>query len=111
MKLSKDNFHSYYNSGAGNPFDTKEIINFCIDNQHLFVDEVEQQDKSCWICDNGDSIGLDVFYFFFFDTQSNIDLFTKHISGSKEQLDSLYNDIESISYAYCETCNNWVVTH
>lgn len=109
FKLKKDNFNGYYDCGIGNPFDTKEIINFCIENQKLFGEEVRQQDGHCWMCD--DDEGLDIYYFFYFDTDSRMELFKNSITGAEEILNDEFNDIESISFGYCKACKKWVVTH
>lgn len=107
MKLKKENFHMYYDSGIGNPFDTQEAINFCINYQDLFTREVKQQDEFCWICDEE---GLDCYYIFDLDTDSNIELFKKHFSNAENILEE-FEDIESIGYGVCNTCEKWVVTH
>jgi len=109
MKLKKENFHSYYDSGIGDPFEKQDIIRFCFDNQHLFTDKTLMDDKECMVC--GDLDGVEYFYNFYYETDCDMELFKAYFKNAEEILNNDYCEIAGISFGYCKCCNKWVVTH
>ncbi|HHW36786.1 MAG TPA: hypothetical protein GXX18_06035 [Bacillales bacterium] len=108
MKLKKGDFHTYYDSGLGNPFDTQEVISFCIENQELFSEEILLGEGYCWMCDKE---GLDRYYIIRFDTESHVEMFKKYVSKADEILKNSENDIQDISVVICKNCGKWAITH
>jgi DNA-directed RNA polymerase subunit M/transcription elongation factor TFIIS len=114
MKITKENLYEYFDGGLGCPFEEKELVKFCVENQHLFRDQAKQLDEICHVCEeNGydDVIGMGYANIFYLHSDKNINLFKKYVSRVEEVLENDENEVDSISFFTCDKCGKWTVSH
>ena len=107
MVLKKENLHEYYDAGLGIPFNQEEVIDFCVNNIHLFNKSAEIENDTCNACDNP---GLSFAVIFDLTESENITSFKEYVSNFDELLVE-YDCIESIMILHCNYCDKWEVTH
>lgn len=108
FKLDSTLFVEYYDSGAGNPFDDKRIMNFCIENIADFEDAGRQQDPECLECGK-DGLNHTLIYPFYDDYESY-----QHLSKFIDNLppyEDVPEEMAQLAVIYCTECHKWSVTH
>lgn len=108
IKLDPENFHEYFDSGSGNPFEEEEVISFCVEQSHLFTTTAIQSNTECFRCEAQTS---DVAYFFnFYDHEEDYNIIKKYISDLPS-FEDIEEELATICFIPCKTCGYWVVTH